>query len=80
MVNEARLGGNRIHITFDPDNMTNPAAFGINSGVTGPVGLPQITVSGAFEFGGISGFPQGRGDTTAVAFGHAELDSRKSYD
>src|SRR5580704_14043710 len=67
MVNEARLGGNRIHITFDPDNTDNPAAFGINSGVSGPIGIPQITVAGAFEFGGINNFPQGRGDTTAVA-------------
>ncbi|HTW66196.1 MAG TPA: carboxypeptidase regulatory-like domain-containing protein [Bryobacteraceae bacterium] len=66
LVNEARLGGNRIHITFDPDNIDNPAAFGINNGISGPVGLPQITVSGAFTFGGINGFPQGRGDTTAV--------------
>jgi outer membrane receptor protein involved in Fe transport len=66
LVNEARLGGNRIHIVFDPDNQDNPTAFGINNGITGPVGLPQITVSGAFTFGGISGFPQGRGDTTAV--------------
>ena len=39
MINEARLGGNRIHIVFDPANMDNPAAFGINSGVSGPVGL-----------------------------------------
>jgi hypothetical protein len=67
MVNEARLGGNRIHIIFDPDNTDNPAAFGINNGVSGPIGLPQITVAGAFTFGGNSGFPQGRGDTTAVA-------------
>ena len=37
-------------------------AFGIDSGVTAPIGLPQITVTGAFTFGGISGFPQGRGD------------------
>jgi hypothetical protein len=65
LVNEFRVGGNRIHIIFAPDNQDNPAAFGINSGVSGPVGLPQITVSGAFEFGGINGFPQGRGDTTA---------------
>jgi hypothetical protein len=67
MVNEARLGGNRIHIVFDPDNTDNPAAFGINNGVSGPIGLPQITVARAFTFGGNSGFPQGRGDTTAVA-------------
>ena len=65
LVNEARLGGNHIHIIFNPDNTDNPAAFGIDSGVTGPIGLPQITVSGAFTFGGNSGFPQGRGDTTS---------------
>jgi hypothetical protein len=66
LVNEFRVGGNRIHIIFNPDNTDNPAAFGINNGVSGPIGLPQITVSGAFVFGGNSGFPQGRGDTTAV--------------
>jgi hypothetical protein len=64
MVNEFRFGGNRIHIVFNPDNTDNPAAFGIENGVSGPIGLPQITVSGAFTFGGNSGFPQGRGDTT----------------
>jgi hypothetical protein len=67
MVNEARIGGNRIHLVFEPDNTDNPAAFGINNGVSGPIGLPQITVSGAVTFGGNNGFPQGRGDTTAVA-------------
>ena len=67
MVNEARLGFNRIHITFDPAELFNPATYGIDSGITGNVGLPQITISGAFTFGGISGFPQGRGDTTEVA-------------
>ncbi|HEY6346968.1 MAG TPA: hypothetical protein VIY49_36220 [Bryobacteraceae bacterium] len=73
LVNEARLGGNHIHIVFNPDNTDNPAAFGIDSGVSGPVGLPQINVGGTgigtglFTFGGNSGFPQGRGDTTSVA-------------
>ena len=67
MVNEARLGFNRIHITFDADSVLNPATYGINSGISGNVGLPQITISGAFTFGGINGFPQGRGDTTGVA-------------
>jgi hypothetical protein len=67
LVNEFRLGGNRIHIVFNPDNTDNPASFGINNGITTPIGLPQISVTGAFTFGGNSGFPQGRGDTTAVA-------------
>jgi hypothetical protein len=65
-VNEARAGFNRIHIIFAPDNTLSAAAYGIDSGVTAPIGLPQITVSGAFEFGGINGFPQGRGDNTDV--------------
>lgn len=67
LVNEARLGYNRIHITFTALNNLNPADFGINSGVNSPIGLPQITVTGAFAFGGINNFPQGRGDYTAVA-------------
>jgi hypothetical protein len=66
LVNEARIGANRIHIVFDADNMLSAAAFGINSGVTAPIGLPQIAISGAFTFGGINGFPQGRGDDTEV--------------
>ncbi len=64
MVNEARAGFNRIHIVFAAQNTLNAADYGINSGVTAPIGLPQISVTGAFEFGGISGFPQGRGDDT----------------
>jgi hypothetical protein len=66
MVNEARAGFNRIYITFAPDNIDNPASFGINDGVNAPIGLPQMIVSGAFEFGGINAFPQGRGDNTEV--------------
>ncbi len=49
------------------DNTGSAAAFGINSGVTAAIGLPQITVSGEFTFGGIGGFPQGRGDDVEVA-------------
>ncbi|HEY3823184.1 MAG TPA: TonB-dependent receptor [Bryobacteraceae bacterium] len=66
LVNEARLGFNRIHIVFSADNTLSAAAYGINSGVTAPIGLPQIAVTGSFTFGGISGFPQGRGDNTEV--------------
>ncbi|HEX4749381.1 MAG TPA: TonB-dependent receptor, partial [Bryobacteraceae bacterium] len=67
IVNEARVGFNRIHIIFAADNMDSAAAYGINSGVTAAIGLPQITVTGAFTFGGISGFPQGRGDNVIAA-------------
>jgi hypothetical protein len=45
----------------------NPLDFGINDGVTEPLGLPQITVGGGGpNFGGPAGFPQGRADTTYV--------------
>lgn len=65
LVNEARAGFNRIHIVFDAENTLSAAAFGINSGVTSAIGLPQISIgNGATEFGGVSGFPQGRGDDT----------------
>lgn len=65
LVNEVRLGYNRIHIVFNPLNTLNAADYGISSGVTGPIGLPQIRVTNAFSFGGVSGFPQGRGDYSA---------------
>jgi hypothetical protein len=67
LVNEARLGINRIHITFAPNTPLNPADFGINNGVTTAIGLPQMTIRDiGMNFGGPSGFPQGRGDYTAV--------------
>ena len=64
LVNEARAGFNRIHIVFAAQNTLNAADFGMNTGVDAPIGLPQITVAGAFAFGGINNFPQGRGDDT----------------
>ncbi|MGA9771553.1 MAG: TonB-dependent receptor [Blastocatellia bacterium] len=68
LVNEARFGFNRIFITFTPNLLVNPADFGINNGLNEPIGLPQISITGlAFNIGGPSGFPQGRGDTTFVA-------------
>jgi len=67
LVNEARLGFNRIFITFTPNRQLNPADFGINNGINQPIGLPQINVTGSnFNFGGPNGFPQGRGDVTGV--------------
>jgi len=67
LVNEARLGYNRIHITFVANNTLNAADYGINSGVNTPIGLPQINIAGGtLEFGGIGGFPQGRGDYSAA--------------
>jgi hypothetical protein len=62
LVNEARAGFNRIHIVFASENQLNAADYGINSGVNAAIGLPQISVTGGFTFGGVNGFPQGRGD------------------
>ncbi|MBV9038769.1 MAG: hypothetical protein JO182_30065, partial [Acidobacteriaceae bacterium] len=71
LVNEARAGFNRIHIVFAAENTLNAAAFGINSGVDAPIGLPQIAIpnvaNAILAFGGINGFPQGRGDDTIIA-------------
>lgn len=67
VVNDFRAGYNRIHITFVADNADDPASFGFNVGNSGPIGLPQILISGtSLRFGGINGFPQGRGDLTTV--------------
>jgi hypothetical protein len=67
LVNEARLGFNRINITFAPNVAVEPGSLGIENGITEPV-LPQITIQSiALNFGGPSTFPQGRTDTSFVA-------------
>ncbi len=66
LVNDFRLGFNRIHITFTPNAQINPSTAGINDGITTNLGLPQIGVGGSVNFGGPAGFPQGRGDTVYV--------------
>ena len=67
LTNTIRLGYNRIHITFQPNQQLNSADFNINNGINAAIGLAQIDVGGfALDFGGPSGFPQGRGDTTVV--------------
>jgi hypothetical protein len=70
LVNDFRLGYNRIHITFAPDVQNaglDPSALGIQDGLSGPVGIPNIVVNGAsLIFGGELNLPQARGDYTAV--------------
>lgn len=67
LVNEARLGFNRIAISFVPNLAANPLDFGIQNGVPYNRALPQITVQDiGLNFGGPSGFPQGRFDTTGA--------------
>lgn len=66
-VNEARIGLNRIFITFTPSFKANPTTYGISNGINSNIGLPQITIpSVGLGFGGPSGEPQGRGDTLGV--------------
>lgn len=68
LVNEANIGVNRIHITFTPNNTTDPSSLGL-AGVLGPNQqfLPTISIGGlGLLFGDERAFPQGRGDTTVV--------------
>jgi hypothetical protein len=67
VVNEVHAGFNRFSGTTKPNAQLNPADFGINNGITEPIGLPQISVAGSLNFGGPSISPSGRSDTTAVA-------------
>ena len=67
LVNEARVGFNRIAISFVPATPANPLDYGIQNGVAYNAALPQMTVQDiGLNFGGPSGFPQGRFDTTGV--------------
>jgi hypothetical protein len=69
VVNEARLGANRILLTFTPNNLVDPNSLGLGS-VLGPnlKFMPVITIldQGTFTIGSERNFPQGRGDTTLV--------------
>lgn len=67
VTNEARLGFNRISISFNPANLLDPTSIGLGDGLSGPVGIPQTTITDySLVFGGPSGFPQGRDTTTGV--------------
>jgi Carboxypeptidase regulatory-like domain len=67
VVNEARLGFNRIAINFTGKFSAVSSDYGIPNGVTAPIGIPQISVTDlGLNFGGPSGFPQGRFVTTYV--------------
>jgi hypothetical protein len=66
VTNDFRAGINRVHITFNQFFLDNPASYGISSPSTV---FPQVEIgaagSGTPWFGGINGFPQGRGDLSA---------------
>ncbi len=70
MVNEARIGANRIHLVFNPQNATDPNTLGLGA-TLGPNEhfLPTIVVSDqpGLTFGDERNFPQGRGDTAFEA-------------
>src|SRR5215469_3400757 len=67
VTNEARIGFNRISIAFNPANLLDPTSLGLGVGLSGPVGIPQTSVTDVgINFGGPSGFPQGRHVTTGV--------------
>jgi hypothetical protein len=68
LANTVRLGFNRIHLTFLPNGLLDPADFNITMPAGSPVGsgLPFFNVAGTLGFGGPTGEPQGRGDTTVV--------------
>jgi hypothetical protein len=67
VVNEGRFGFNRIAINFADSFNAVSSDYGIPNGVTAAIGLPQITVTDlGLNFGGPSGFPQGRFVTTGV--------------
>ncbi|MGI4853327.1 MAG: carboxypeptidase regulatory-like domain-containing protein, partial [Janthinobacterium lividum] len=78
LVNEARLGFNRIAINFVPNNLTDPSTLGLTTGTSGPAGIPQITITGpGLTFGGPSGEIQGRYDTFGVFSDTATLTAGK---
>src|SRR5437879_1154510 len=45
VVNEARLGFNRIHITFVPNTSADPAVIGIGVGPNPTAAIPRITIN-----------------------------------
>jgi len=68
VINEARLGVNRIHISFSPNNLADPGAVGFD-GSLGPnlAFIPTIQILNlGLVFGAERNFPQLRGDTTVV--------------
>jgi TonB dependent receptor-like, beta-barrel len=67
-VNEARIGANRILLTFTPNNLIDPSTLGL-AATLGPNEQVMPTISIADQglvFGDERQFPQGRGDTTFV--------------
>ncbi len=66
VTNDFHAGINRVHISFNQSFLDDPSKYGIST----PSGVfPDIEIgaagSGTPWFGGVDGFPQGRGDLTS---------------
>ena len=80
LVNEARVGYNRININFAPNVVVNPSDLGINDGINFPIALPQISITAlGLNIGGPAGFPQGRTVQTLGRLGHGDLSARQPH-
>ena len=66
LLNEARFGRTMQDLGGFPANPLNPLDVGIVNGVDRPIGLPQMIVAGALNFGGPATLPLGRKDTLYV--------------
>ena len=66
LLNEARFGRATEDLAGFQANPLNPLDVGIVNGVDRPIGLPQMVVAGALNFGGPSNLPLGRKDTLYV--------------
>ena len=66
LVNQARVGFNRIAFEAQPGAALMPADFGLDTGRNPTLALPAFNVAGAFNFGGPANLPQGRTDTTVL--------------
>ena len=62
LTGEFRAGGNHIKIDFTSEAKLKPADFGMS--VPDLTNFPDIRIAGGPTFGAISGYPQGRSDTT----------------
>ncbi|SDE76805.1 TonB-dependent receptor [Terriglobus roseus] len=67
LINEFRLGANRVNVSFISNFTQGASSFGMNNfpaGVTPAAGIPQTSISTTgINIGGPSGFPSGRIDT-----------------
>ena len=66
LLNEARFGETAQDGHTLPAAVLNPEDYGIANGVNRTLGLPQMIVAGALNFGGPSALPQGRKDALYV--------------